>query len=814
MAGMATFSIAQVTGHRGLQSHQKYLRVIKRRIPSLLYARPANKLALQPHDCSTLKFKKMSTNLTTNEALQAACNTAVEVFSAQESYQSWLPNLTQHIRDVISVEHDEFVSKEFQQKLWNGEAISAIGQGNIDVSQVLTNKEIVERLWELKATPLPEQPSERIQFLFKAWEDCLKLVGPLVKRTPLLKMYRVFAALKPTEFTTIAHETKLRVLARAMGIKTGNTNAIEVHRRVLDRLTEVLGPTPAPPQIDGVKRMTLPWILFASMSKEQGDEATSVMGALAGSEKLIPLPADRRRRGMLAIGGSLPSIRSMIEFAKDGCTREDFKEHVRSINPKLSPASVGLNLNALIAEWGVLHATGDSLQLTQRGEAFLQTGNPEEVSDWLLTRILGFDNLLYKLREEPARSAELLALLKQVNPGWTSTFAPSALIGWARSLGLVEQGADKLYRLTEDGNNWAARIHWTPEQLQAVPKQDSQQVISHDQVSTGITIIRPSLQSLIDSLPASTVFAPSLIGRLDAGLWNNERRHFAVLTGLSGAGKTLLARHYALALWANADEPKDGLFTLPVQPGWHDPSSLLGYVNPLSTNTYVRTVFLDFLMRASGDPTRPYTVVLDEMNLSHPEQYLAPLLSAMETGDDIELHPSDEEISGVPPRIPYPNNLVLIGTINMDETTHGLSDKILDRASVIEFWDVDVHAYPGWNDNGLDAQVIAQIRTVLADLGSTLRPVRLHFGWRTIGDILGYVRSAQSGGVLDSKAALDHAIFGKVLPKLRGEDTPRLREAFANALKVLKAADLIESSAKLEELADDLKHTGSARFWR
>jgi 5-methylcytosine-specific restriction enzyme B len=253
---------------------------------------------------------------------------------------------------------------------------------------------------------------------------------------------------------------------------------------------------------------------------------------------------------------------------------------------------------------------------------------------------------------------------------------------------------------------------------------------------------------------------------------------------------------------------------MPVQPGWHDPSSLLGYVNPLVSDTYVRTGFLDFLLRAAGDPSRPYTIVLDEMNLSHPEQYLAPLLSAMETGETIEFHTSEEEMSGVPPSIPYPANLVLVGTVNMDETTHGLSDKVLDRACVIDFWDVDVAAWPSWGTTGLTAEVETQARELLTELGATLRPVRLHFGWRTIDDVVGYVRFAASSGMLESTQALDHAIYGKVLPKLRGEDTERLRKALAKARDVLKVHGLNDSAEKVEELANDLAETGSARFWR
>lgn len=768
-----------------------------------------------PRTSTKLTIRQMNPLLASDKDLESSSISALENYSNDDGYRSWLPALTAHLERCAAVNEEEFCSEGFQSVLWNSDAVSANGQGNIDVSRVIVNEEIVQALWQFKCTELPEQKTERLHFLISVWEQCLKQVVPLVKRTPLLKMYRVFAALKPSEFTTVAHDSKLRGLARAMGIPvTGTTHPIELHRSVLDRLDQVLGKSLPPPHPDGVKRMTLPWLLYASQEKQRGEEATTIMGAQAGSEQLVPLPPERRRRGMLAIGGYLPSIRSMIEFAKDGCTRDDFKEHIRSINPRLSGQSINMNINALIGEWGVLHAAGDGLKLTQRGEAFLQTGNPEEVSDWLLTRILGFDNILCILKSTPATSSELISLLQEINPGWTSSYAPSALLGWLRSLGLVELDKGKNLVLTEDGKTWATRIHWVPGRLPSAIAKES--VPNNDVGSASISeeITRPPLQRVIDSISSVGMFSPSLVARLDAGVWHNPRRHFAVLTGLSGAGKTLLARSYAKALWLDANQPEQGLFTLPVQPGWHDPSSVLGYINPLADNRYVRTGVLDFILRASGDSKRPYTVVLDEMNLSHPEQYLAPILSAMETGDDIQLHTFDEEVNGVPPYIPYPSNLVLIGTVNMDETTHGLSDKILDRASVIEFWNVDVAAYPGWQVSSLSAETLSKTRGILTDLCAALRPVRLHFGWRVIGDVIGYMESARFSGVLDTIAALDHALFAKVLPKLRGEDTPRLRNAFSATAAILKDAGLRECAAKMDDMIDDLKHIGTARFWR
>lgn len=741
--------------------------------------------------------------------LAAACKHAQDSYSGESGYQGWLADLRDFLVEVQQAEHDLFVSPAFQEKLWNSEAISATGMGSVNVERVIRSTEVAETLWALKNLQPADSPADQTRLLKEKWDQCLALITPLVDRMPWLKMNRVFAALQPAHFTTVAHINKLLMLARAMEIPSARSlHVVELHQSVLDGLCDVLGPAEG----DGVDRMTLPWLLYA-LTTEQGDDATTVTEPTAGAELLKPLPAARRRRGMLAIGGYFDSLLSMLEFAKEGCSREDLKAHIQSVNPKLKPSSVQTNLNALVAEWGALRPVGEhQLALTPRGEALLESSDPAEASDWLLTRILGFDHILYALRSGEKSVPELYGLLREVCPSWKSNFAPSSLIAWIRALKLATQDQNKILRLTEEGQTWAERIHWVPEKITAVAPDNP--VGIPDKNPVGV-FKYPDVSEIIAAMPPAAIFPGKLVAQLHAGLWSNDLRHFAVLTGLSGAGKTLLARSYALALRSKTAEPDEGLCTVPVQPGWHDPSCLLGYLNPLSDNSYVRTVFLDFLLRACSNPGQSYTVVLDEMNLSHPEQYLAPVLSAMETGEDIVLHMEDEDINGVPPSIPYPGNLVIIGTVNMDETTHGLSDKVLDRAAVLEFWDIDVAAFPGWNEYALSDEVIQVVKNTLVKLAATLRPVRLHFGWRSIGDILGYVRTALAGaGILDQQAALDAAIYSKLLPKLRGEDTPRLRKAFEAAHKVLVEENLPESAGKLEELIDDLKHLGSARFWR
>ena len=283
-----------------------------------------------------------------------------------------------------------------------------------------------------------------------------------------------------------------------------------------------------------------------------------------------------------------------------------------------------------------------------------------------------------------------------------------------------------------------------------------------------------------------------------------------------GSHPTQLAIEYAKALTGEDGESNGRIRTIAVQPGWYDPTPLLGYVNPLGDNRYTRTEFLLFLIQAADNPSQPHVCVLDEMNLSHPEQYLAPILSAMELEHgSIELHSGHEDEYGIPPSVRYPPNLVLIGTVNMDETTMGISDKVLDRAFTLEFWDVDVGGWPGWERTSLIDQDRDAVRQTLTRLMEALSPARLHFGWRVIEEVVRFMEQRQSQSAeLSVSDALDRVIYAKVLPKLRGDDSPRFRNALEDCRTALKESNLTRSARKVDELIEDVEQTGSFRFWR
>jgi 5-methylcytosine-specific restriction protein B len=151
----------------------------------------------------------------------------------------------------------------------------------------------------------------------------------------------------------------------------------------------------------------------------------------------------------------------------------------------------------------------------------------------------------------------------------------------------------------------------------------------------------------------------------------------------------------------------------------------------------------------------------------------------------------------------------------MDETTHGLSDKVLDRAHTIEFWDIDIAEYARWSETKLGQADAARLRDLLGELMAALEPARLHFGWRVIDDVVDFLaRNHEHGGQLQFATAVDAIVYAKIVPKLRGDDSPRFRQALAETKKIAERHQLGRCLAKLVELEHDLATTGSARCWR
>ncbi len=297
-------------------------------------------------------------------------------------------------------------------------------------------------------------------------------------------------------------------------------------------------------------------------------------------------------------------------------------------------------------------------------------------------------------------------------------------------------------------------------------------------------------------------------------------RPLVLLAGISGSGKTQLARRLGLA-WAagvfGADDNEDAAIrnleadpeptrkgrawigksidhwrTIPdfevpgeealnrfgfvaVQSDWTDASHLWGYHVPLPAEAegfYGTEALRVFLSAQKCQPghNKPHFLLLDEMNLSRPEHYASDLLSAMEVLDRevIHLHRAGEKVrlraddvqagDYVPSRIAWPKGMVVIGTVNVDETTFSFAPKVLDRAALLEFTDVQL-------DKVYTSDLFNTYKTWFETLHTVCRPYNLHLGYRAAGEVLDALKIAP---VASRPAVLDLQLRNKVLPRVRG----------------------------------------------
>lgn len=319
----------------------------------------------------------------------------------------------------------------------------------------------------------------------------------------------------------------------------------------------------------------------------------------------------------------------------------------------------------------------------------------------------------------------------------------------------------------------------------------------------------PDLSQVLQTPVSSALTLPRLSERIQAmGLRLPtdliRRYHLAlssgsslvILAGASGLGKSWLTQAYAHATGAR-------YLLVPVAPNWLGPEDLLGYLHPLQM--VFQPSALTRFIQAAGEawqharrhqhsPTA-YHLVLDEINLARMEYYLAPLLSLLEVrrrGEAAHLVLADGSDLLLPP------NLNLIGTLNMDETTQPLSDRVCDRAQIIE-----LYLEPEQVQQLLQGQPWGEL---LLRLWPELQQVA-PLGFRSLEDIGAYVKAAQTLEI-SWQQALDEQLVQKVLPRLRHCRDARPLEQ----LESLLPEGFTLTRIKLAQLISNLEAEGFASF--
>lgn len=363
-----------------------------------------------------------------------------------------------------------------------------------------------------------------------------------------------------------------------------------------------------------------------------------------------------------------------------------------------------------------------------------------------------------------------------------------------------------------------------------------------------------------------------------------KSKPFLLLAGISGTGKSRIVRELAKACWdENSEEygahkPKN-FEMIQVKPNWHDSSELIGYISRVSGEpVFVAGDFLKFVAKAWENEDIPYFLCLDEMNLAPVEQYFAEYLSVIESRKadgngtivtdpilkqcdeqwyfDLTAKLTDDE--GLRNQfnkkgIMIPQNFIVIGTVNMDETTFSFSRKVLDRAMTIEMNEVDL--YGGLEDRhenigkldkeqligtaveGADVyrdnkEVCDKVLEYLSAVNNVLEGTPFKVAYRTRNEFLLYVvnnlpyNKDKDGNYLSQEyviaRALDEITSMKILSRIEGDDSKvsdnklktlsNVIEENLNKISDERKLEKSVSLSKIEEMKNRLS-SGYTSFW-
>ncbi len=266
-----------------------------------------------------------------------------------------------------------------------------------------------------------------------------------------------------------------------------------------------------------------------------------------------------------------------------------------------------------------------------------------------------------------------------------------------------------------------------------------------------------------------------------------------ILSGMSGIGKSALVRLYGEALGLSASQME----FLPVRPSWMDDGDILGYLDKNSMLYYPSdTGLAELLVEASKHPEKMYMVCFDEMNLARVEHYFAQFISVLEKKDSRKIQLYNPSLENrvhnshlYPAQISIGDNVLFMGTVNMDESTYHFSDKVLDRANVITlhqrkfadmksfcpvkdglFVPISADAYRKFRAENKKVRLSNEELELLDALNEALQESRVSggIGYRVAFDIDRYVENIPSLKDFTRGDGLDLQIVQRILTKVRG----------------------------------------------
>lgn len=392
------------------------------------------------------------------------------------------------------------------------------------------------------------------------------------------------------------------------------------------------------------------------------------------------------------------------------------------------------------------------------------------------------------------------------------------------------------------------------------------------------------------SLPHVTFDASNAVYPFIAAI---RTKPFILLAGISGTGKSRIVRKLAQATddidnFANDEErfschTPSNFCLIQVKPNWHNSMDVVGFKSNIGGEHYEYTPFVEFIAKAWQHQDTPFFLCLDEMNLAPVEEYFAEFLSAIESrsvgsNGEYETDPVIKPFDGFGEKVrkdmldhligtvnasdidansekgkmvkrfrekglTLPKNLIVMGTVNMDETTFSFSRKVLDRAMSIEMNEVNYDEFlNGTTDNDIPVLVdrnhdlverfvkaqqvkdfidAEEVKNFLVSVNALLEGTPFKLGYRAANEAMLYVAAAKTFGNDNLASALDDFTMMKILSRIEGDESKlrtkdgdelldKLYELFEKRFSGLGKSKTL---TKLEQMQHDLKRDHFVSFW-
>lgn len=603
-------------------------------------------------------------------------------YRQQETIAEWRRRYFEHVEFVQATDVDNWLKPAFQQQLWESDAISSIGPGqSVTVTQAYTDAELAQMLFDARGSlfQLPlEQRSEALGDLFSA---ILEHVFPrYTPRRPQARIVRLLAAMFPQDMTCLMDAKRVWAIQRAIGSARMPGGFVAQHPALRAAIRDLVG-TPET-RSDAVDQSIFSWFLWETQIDKPDEGAVTFEAPQRKANALPPfsiLPAASQRRSLTCVKDNVALLQAVVREAEHGISRDDLVSVIVSEATQLNASSAGNIISQAMGGLGLLRLEDGAYRPTERGHELLTADEPAQaLRGALVGRVFGMGQLLLMISRAPA-TLTLMEAAKQLQalvPTWTTTQPGSYIVTWAKLAGLVQSDPKTgTLSLTDEGEDYAAALpdkfeeRWRIEAPIGFEAQG-------ERVSPASRAETSGSYTLASILEEGCFLK---IDALEAGLGLLKRRKNLVLQGPPGTGKTWLAKRLGYALIGSVDPSR--LVAVQFQPTLSYEDFVRGWRPDGKGGLQLADgAFLDAVSAAMTEPELPFVMVIEEINRGNPAQILGELLTLIE---DSKRNPSEALRLAYPrsidERIYVPDNLHIIGTMNLADRSLALVDLALRR---------------------------------------------------------------------------------------------------------------------------------------